>query len=146
MAKLVAHKPHATDFENLPEIDLGVDISGDWIKLWEDFSRKHKLDVVLPYKDPKDRDEQSANAYIMLVNIIRIKNKGWIPNWDDLNEYKYYAYFRMQTGKTGFVFYAAYYANDDSSVGSRICFFSREVCEATAKEFLAIYKIYYTQQ
>ncbi len=145
MAKLVTHKDDIS-WDNLPHLDLGIDISGDWIKLWEDFSRKHKLNVVLPYKDAKDRDEQSANAYIMLVNIIRIKNNGWIPDWKNSNQYKYYPYFYIdQPGKNGFAFGDAGTDASATSVGSRLCFFSRELAESTAREFLAIYRIYMTQ-
>lgn len=133
------------DFENLPEIDLGIDISTDWIKLWEKFKRENNLDVELPHKDPKDRDEQSDNAYFMLRHIVKIRRGPWTPDWNNTSQKKYYPWFRMKTGKTGFVFHDSYYAYDGSLVGSRMCFPSAELCEATAKEFLAIYRIYFTE-
>lgn len=37
-------------------------------------------------------------AYQQEVMIVAYYNKGWIPNWNNLNEYKYYPYFVMQEG------------------------------------------------
>lgn len=34
-------------------------------------------------------------AYQQEVMIVAYYNKGWIPNWNNLNEYKYYPYFVM---------------------------------------------------
>lgn len=140
-----AQKHNPTDFENLPYIDTGVDVSNDWMLLWEKFCRENNLDVELPYKDPKDRRQQSVNAYEMLTYIVPIRRGKWTPDWNNTSQYKYYPWFWMDR-KHGFVFDGTYCASDHSGVGSRICFPSAELCEATAKEFLAIYRIYFTEE
>lgn len=114
-----------------------------WVGLWEKFCKENKLTIVLPYSNPSNPDEESANAYFMLIHIIRIKNNGWKPDWNDSSQYKYYPWFDMRTnsgsrfscGDYGIWFTYSY-------VGSRLCFKSEKLAKDTAKEFLPIYEKY----
>lgn len=99
--------------------------------------------AALPYPDPKNRDEISINAYSKLVIIVRVLNEGWIPDWNNSDQYKYWPYFDMRS-KPGFGFSNASYVYwcTDSAVGSRLCFKSRELAEYAANTFLNIYDEY----
>ena len=49
-----------------------------------------------------------------------ILNEGWIPNWDDRSQLKYFIWFKM--GSSGFRYHDYAYWSADSLVGSRLCF------------------------
>jgi hypothetical protein len=66
-------------------------------------------------------------------------NEGWKPNWDDSNEYKYFPWFEMG-GSSGLQFIDYVYWGSHSSVGSRLCFRSRELAEYAGKQFTGLYK------
>jgi len=108
-------------------------------KLWEDFKEENKLQVVLPYSNPSTRDEESINAYFMLIHIVHIKNNGWIPDWDNENEYKYYPYFDLRSG-FGFSFADFELWPTLAPVGSRLCFKSRQLADEVGRYFLPIYQ------
>lgn len=79
-------------------------------------------------------------ACAMLAIITKALNEGWEPDWDNSNEYKYYPWFDMRSSGGGFSFVG--YGSDYvvSSVGSRLCFKSRELARYAATQFLDIYK------
>lgn len=83
-----------------------------------------------------DEDEV---AYRILKLVARSLNEGWVPDWSNSNECKYYPWFEMQ-GSSGFRF------GDDggwfsvSRVGSRLCFKSRALAEHAGKHFTGVYK------
>lgn len=76
--------------------------------------------------------------YRLLKLIAKTLNEGWTPNWDDQSERKYFPWFKM--GSSGFRSdgYVDWYAG--SSVGSRLCFKTRELAEYAGKQFTEIYK------
>lgn len=78
-----------------------------------------------------------------LVIITKALNEGWIPNWDDSDEWKHAPWFEM--GSSGFRYYDYDYWATDSGVGSRLCFKTEELGEYAGKQFPEIYKIAYTQ-
>ena len=116
----------------------------DWIEQWKNFCKENNLTVTLPYSDPEDKEQQAINAYVMLRHIIQIRNKGWKPDWDNSNEYKYYPYFDMRSG-FGFSDTRYVYWRTSTIVGSRLCFLSAELAESTAKEFISIYEKFIKQ-
>lgn len=65
-------------------------------------------------------------------------NEGWIPNWEDSSESKYYPWFKM--GSSGFRFYGCVSWDAHSFVGSRLCFKSRKLAEYAGKQFEDVYK------
>lgn len=99
------------EWDDIPEIDLGIETSGDWISLWEAFKRKHKLTVELPYKDPQSRDEQSVNAFIMLINIVSIRRGKWRPDWEDEGQEKHFPWFWMNKKRGGAGGFSLYSTN-----------------------------------
>lgn len=46
----------------------------------------------LPYPQPKTQKQRSINASEWLFLIAEMYNEGWVPNWSDINEQKWYAY------------------------------------------------------
>ena len=84
-------------------------------------------------------------AYEKLKIIISVLNEGWKPNWDNSNEYKWYPYFNMAGG---FVFVGTHYlyGNAHTFVGSRLCFKTENGAIYAAKQFLDLYRIFYTYQ
>lgn len=115
--------------------------STDWLKLWEKFCKENNLHVKLPFEDAADAIQESTNAHFMLQYIVPIRNKGWVADWDNSDEYKYWPYFEM---RSGFAFslsgYASWYTY--SNVSSRLCYSSEKLCRETVNEFLPIYKKY----
>lgn len=111
----------------------------DWIELWNKFCKENNLSVNLPHDQPSGMDEESENAFRMLKEIIKFKNKGWVPDWNKSSQYKYYPWFYMTAG-SGFSLVVVHASCTYANVGARLVFESEDVAEATAIEFLPIYK------
>ena len=85
-----------------------------------------------------ENDFKSVSAYQKLIIITRALNEGWVPNWKDDSEYKYYPWFNMSSGY-GLSFSAYAYRHSDSGVGSRLCFKSRQLSDYAGKQFIKEY-------
>lgn len=118
--------------------------SNKWMEVWASFCAAHNLSASLPYSDPKNSDEESTNAYVMLTHIARIKNEGWKPDWNNSSEYKYYPWFDMRSG-SGFSFNDYGADRSCSFLGSRLCYKSRSLAESVGKDFLPIYEKFLTK-
>ena len=79
-------------------------------------------------------------SYIILKLVVKSLNEGWVPNWDDDSQGKYYPWFYMEGGYSGFRFREYAYWYSYSSVGSRLCFKSRELAEYAGRQFIDVYK------
>ncbi|MGQ7945041.1 hypothetical protein [Flavobacterium sp. WC2509] len=86
--------------------------------------------------------ESDEVAYKMAKLVSKALNEGWIPDWSNSSEYKYFAWFKMGSPSgVGF-------SSDDcgnwltySRVGSRLAFKSAELAEFAGKLFeQSIYK------
>ena len=79
-------------------------------------------------------------AFRQLKLIAAVLNEGWLPDWNNSSQYKYYPYFDMRNS-----FSLCYVlCSGFSDVPSRLCFKSEELALFAAKTFLEIYKNYYT--
>ena len=78
-------------------------------------------------------------AYKILKLLAKSLNEGWVPDWSNSNEYKYYPWFEMR-GSSGFRFYVFVLWGSHSLVGSRLCFKTRALAEHAGKNFLDVYK------
>lgn len=87
--------------------------------------------------------EPDEVAYRVLKLLAKSLNQGWLPDWTNPNEYKYYPYFEMR-GSSGFRFHVYDNWNSYSYVGSRLCFKSRELAEHAGKQFQHIYEQFMT--
>ena len=79
-------------------------------------------------------------AQSKMIVIAEALNEGWIPDWDNYNEYKYYPWFEMSP--SSFAFNVSFYdfADARAGSGSRLKFRTRELAEYAAKQFIDIWK------
>jgi len=84
-------------------------------------------------------------AYKQLKEIVKAFNEGWIPDWTNSNEYKYYAYFTMGSPSGGgFSYYVFDVWRTLSVVGSRLCYKSSDLAKHAGQLFENIYKHFLT--
>lgn len=119
------------------------------LKTFEDACKIENLDstkVIPNFSCYPEADRKALEAHAKLLIIVKAanridnKNKEWIPNWENSNEYKYTPYFYIVDGSSGFRYdgydnWATY-----TFVGSRLCFRTKEhMLDATSK-FPEVYK------
>jgi len=83
--------------------------------------------------------EKDEVAYKLLKLLAKSLNEGWVPDWNNDNQYKYVAWFWMG-GSSGFRCYDYAVWGSHSSVGSRLCFKSRELAKYAGKQFTEVFK------
>ena len=90
---------------------------------------------------PTDMRKHFEAQYKMIV-IAEALNEGWIPDWDNYNEYKYYPWFEMSPSSSSFAFdvSACDYAFARAGSGSRLCLKSKELSEYCGKQFIDLWK------
>jgi hypothetical protein len=90
-----------------------------------------------------ENDFKSLSAYAKLIIITRALNEGWVPNWKDGDEYKYYPWFDLSSG-SGLRYVDVYVSRTSYSyVGSRLCFLSSDLAEYAGKQFKKLYEEYF---
>jgi hypothetical protein len=81
-------------------------------------------------------------AYRKLKTIAKALNQGWIPNFENKNEYKYWPWF-VFTGGAGAGFACAYTtfvpSAASTSVSALLCFKTRELAAYAGTQFIDIY-------
>lgn len=115
----------------------------DKVKSFEDAYQFLGLDPKhLPVVDNlPEKDQTAIVAFYKLTIIIRALNEGWEPDWKNWNEYKYYNYFYMRSA-SGFVCSYTDCTGTSASIGSRLCFKSRELAEYALSQFKELYLQY----
>jgi hypothetical protein len=122
------------------------------IKTFEDACKVLGLDATTVIPDfsvypARDHAAMIAHAKLIIIaraaNMIANKGKEWQPDWNDYNQWKYYPWFEMG-GSSGFRFLGYGYWDTLSTVGSRLCFISREVATQIGEQFTDLYKDYFT--
>ncbi len=90
--------------------------------------------------------EKSIAAYEKLCLITRQLNQGWIPDWSNFSQRKWFNwfYFADDGVSCGFSYSSSY---DDSAyasayVGSRLCFKSKALAQYAAIQFKSLYEDY----
>jgi hypothetical protein len=110
------------------------------IKTFEDACLDQKIGHGAAYFTEGSTDEI---AYKKLKVVIRAINQGWIPDWNNADQYKWWPWFNLSSG-FGFSLTHCYYADTHTTVGSRLCFESREKAEYAGQQFLDLYKQFLT--
>jgi len=87
-------------------------------------------------------DTASIKAHAKLIIIARALNEGWKPDWKNSNEYKYWPWFNFSG--SALAFFGCGCRCSASTVGSRLCFKSRELAEYAGRQFLNIYSDFFT--
>jgi len=106
------------------------------IKTFKDACKALDIDTDAISNDTDTKDEA---AYKKLKVIIQAINQGWIPDWNDTNQKKWYPWFRLSSG---FGFDGSYCTCGISlaDVGSRLCFESEAKANYAGKQFTTIYE------
>jgi hypothetical protein len=114
------------------------------IKLFEDACKKLGIDPAkLPDVSgiPEEFAKPIIAAYKLMI-IYKAINDGWIPDWSNYNQYKYYPWFRVLSSGFGFSGSDYFYGRTFAAVGSRLCTDSSEKALYIAKQFKAEYRDY----
>jgi hypothetical protein len=113
------------------------------VKTYEDACKVLGLNPSDQLPSTNSKDAAAIIAYAKLFIIARALNEGWVPDWNNSSQYKYYPWFDMRAG-SGFSndVYGGSYTT--SGVGSRLCFKSEELARYAGKQFLSIYKDAFT--
>ncbi len=115
------------------------------VKSFEHACELLKIKPTLPVVKGLPQEHQEAIvAHYQLVIIAQAINDGWKPDWSNSSEYKYHPWMKVKaSAKTPagscLSFYDYGYWDSHSTVGSRLCYVSREAAEYAGKKFAAIY-------
>jgi hypothetical protein len=90
--------------------------------------------------------EPDEIAYRMAKLVCLTFNEGWLPDWTNSNEYKYFPWFVMGSSSgVGFSYDVCATWRTSSYVGSRLCFKSSDLAKHAGKLFeQEIYKPLFT--
>jgi phage pi2 protein 07 len=115
------------------------------IKSFEDACKKLGIEPLLPdFSMIPEKSKNPMLAHYQLCIIVEAINGGWVPDWTDWSQYKYYAWFRMGSPSgSAFSYYDCDYWYTFSDAGSRLCFKTREMAEYAGKQFEQLYKEYF---
>ncbi len=88
-----------------------------------------------------DRHQAGIIAFTKLSIIAQALNEGWLPNWSDTDEYKWYPWFKHDD-ESGFGFSVSTYDgwHPGTGVGSRLCFRTEALSDYAGKQFIEIYR------
>jgi len=86
---------------------------------------------------------KASEAFYKLSVIAEAWNKmdGFVPNFNDYDQCKYFPWFRYDKGSEGFVYAFSNYSAADTSanIGSRLCFKTSERAMQFGKQFTDLY-------
>lgn len=84
-------------------------------------------------------DQPDEVAYKKLKVIVKAINGGWLPDWSNTNQKKWWPWFNLSSG---FGFCGSTYdcTLTAANVGSRLCFESEAKSDYTAKQFINLYE------
>lgn len=80
-------------------------------------------------------DQVHAFASHRVTTVIRSLNEGWVPDWNNSSERKYYVWYQFGSG-VGFSYGVYGYDRSYSAVGSRLHFKSEELAKYFASQFI----------
>lgn len=81
-------------------------------------------------------------AFDQACLIVQAYNEGWVPNWDDTNEDKWYGYWDHRVSGSGFRLNCL--TRSYSYVGSRLVFRTEELARDAYEKFSHIFKLFMT--
>lgn len=98
------------------------------------------LQEIIPYPVPRDEREEAINSFALLDLVYDVINEGWIPDWNNHDQPKYYPYFESDKN-SGFGFSYTDCADwgTYSCVGSRLCSSSSRKADYIGKQFIELY-------
>lgn len=125
---------------NFTKAELSTNII-DRIESWNDVLEYFSSEkIILPYTEPTTKQQKSTNAFVKLQYIIKALNEGWIPDFTNSGQYKYYPWFERKSG--GWAFDHSFYDCCYSFIGFGFHLKSRELSDYIGKQFIDVYKEY----
>ena len=106
------------------------------IKTYEDAVKARKVDdddIIYP------TDRPHIVAYKKICHIIKVINNGWVPNWSDSNQHKYFPWFEVSPSGSGFSDSDCGYLCTTSGVGSRFLTDTSEKASYLASQLQYLY-------
>ena len=114
------------------------------IKTFEDVLLENNTDQT-HFDDECEGLTADEIAYKKIKLIAKALNEGWTPDWTNSNETKYHPYFLMGSPSGGgFSYHDRGSWLTSSSVGSRLCYKSRDLAIYAGKQFTDIYEDFLT--
>lgn len=115
------------------------------IKTFEDACKKLGLD---PERLPElsnipDEFKKPILAAFKLIIVYKAINNGWIPEWGNFNQWKYYPRYRVLSSGFGFSFTIYNCDGTNTTVGSHLCTDDSDKALYIAKQFKDLYKDYF---
>lgn len=107
------------------------------IKTFEDAC--NELENLTPIRNDESPDEI---AYKKLKIVVAAINQGWIPDWDNTDQRKWYPWFVLSSG-FGFSYTGYDCAYARAFVGSRLCTDTLDKVLFIAKHFEELYRDYF---
>lgn len=101
----------------------------------------------LPFNGtPPDERQTAVRCFTMMIIIAEALNEGWVPDYSDSDQYKYYPYFQWKEDFSGFGFSGTDpgWTCANASVGARLSFKTAALAEYAGKQFLDIYNGFIT--
>lgn len=114
------------------------------IKTYEDACKKLGIDpCILPdvSKQP-EKYNKATIAHHKLMIIYEAINNGWVPDWSNWDQLKYFPWFKLVSSGFAFSGSAYGYSSAHSAVGSRFCTDSSKKALYIGKQFEAEYNDY----
>ena len=91
-----------------------------------------------------DKYHEPIKIFYMLQVICEALNEGWVADWNNTDQVKYFPYFKLVDGKLKFAGVAARYS--PFALGSafsfdvaRLCYNSENIAEYAGREFVELY-------
>lgn len=133
-----------TDFESARKA-LGIKPNADFYVVKRKYSEKgiYLEDVARLVTDINLKHLEALIALNKLFTIAQAWNKedGFVPDFSDLNQDKWFPWFKYDKDAAGFVFAYTIYAPSSAlaTIGSRLCFKTPERAEQFGKQFEDLY-------
>lgn len=93
-----------------------------------------------PYADKFNKGSKDTNAFEKLKVIIKALNEGWIPDWSNYNQYKYYPFFEYKN--KSFVFYHVDCYSHYAGFASALYLKNKELANYAGTQFINEYNEY----
>ena len=110
------------------------------IKTFEDACKALGIssDIKIDVSQLSESEQKYFIANYKLMIIARALNAGWIPDWNNSSERKWYPWFRMSG--FGFSFSDCDDWRTSTDCGSRLCFKSEKIADYAGKQFESLYR------
>jgi hypothetical protein len=112
------------------------------IKSFEDACFKLNLDPLSIPSITGEFEKPIIAAYQLMV-IFKAINNGWIPDWSNWNQYKYYPWLSVLSSGFGFSSSVYDFVSAVTCVGSRLCTDSSEKALYIAEQFKPLYEDFF---